>query len=153
MPQITATDNSARAAATYSTEKNTTANDMLGKDAFLKLLVTQLRYQDPLSPMDDREFVAQMAQFSTLEQMQNMNGQMLHLGALAMLGQEVLILPENGGLPAAGVVDRVVTLNGSVQVAVNGQLYPVEWVKAVQPAAPADIEDGNGEDQDGSQTL
>ncbi len=153
MPQITATDNSARAAATYSTEKNTTANDMLGKDAFLKLLVTQLRYQDPLSPMDDREFVAQMAQFSTLEQMQNMNGQMLHLGALAMLGQEVLILPENGGLPAAGIVDRVVTLNGSVQVAVNGQLYPVEWVKAVQPAAPADIEDGNGEDQDGSQTL
>lgn len=153
MPQITATDNSARAAATYSTEKNTTANDMLGKDAFLKLLVTQLRYQDPLSPMDDREFVAQMAQFSTLEQMQNMNGQMLHLGALAMLGQEVLILPENGGLPAAGVVDRVVTLNGSVQVAVNGQLYPVEWVKAVQPDAPADIEDGNGEDQDGSQTL
>ena len=153
MPQITATDNSARAAATYSTEKNTTANDMLGKDAFFKLLVTQLRYQDPLSPMDDREFVAQMAQFSTLEQMQNMNGQMLHLGALAMLGQEVLILPENGGLPAAGIVDRVVTLNGSVQVAVNGQLYPVEWVKAVQPAAPADIEDGNGEDQDGSQTL
>lgn len=44
----------------------------LDKDAFLRLLVTQLRYQDPLSPMENTEFVAQMAQFSTLEQVTNM---------------------------------------------------------------------------------
>lgn len=144
MTQIQATSSNAQGAAATSTKKNT-ANDMIGKDAFFKLLVTQLRHQDPLSPMDDREFVAQMAQFSTLEQMQNLNGQMLRLNAMAMLGQEVLILPDNGGMPAAGIVDRVVTLNGSVQVAVNGQLYPVEWVNAVQPV----IEEG----QNGPQTL
>lgn len=144
MTQIQATSSNAQGVAATSTQKNT-ANDMIGKDAFFKLLVTQLRHQDPLSPMDDREFVAQMAQFSTLEQMQNLNGQMLRLSAMAMLGQEVLILPDNGGLPAAGIVDRVVTLNGSVQVAVNGQLYPVEWVNAVQPV----IEEG----QNGPQTL
>ena len=53
--------------ANVSTAKS---NQSLGKDDFLKLLVTQLQSQDPLNPMDDKEFIAQMAQFTSLEQMQ-----------------------------------------------------------------------------------
>lgn len=49
------------------------ANDDLDKDAFLHLLTTQMANQDPLDPMDDREFIAQLAQFSSLEQMSNLN--------------------------------------------------------------------------------
>ena len=60
-----------------ATEPKTSATDRiqqdLGKDAFLRLLVTQLNYQDPLSPMQNEAFVAQLAQFSALEQMQNIN--------------------------------------------------------------------------------
>jgi flagellar basal-body rod modification protein FlgD len=48
----------------------------LGKDTFLKLLISQMRNQDPLNPVDDKEFLAQMAQFSTLEQIQNLSNAM-----------------------------------------------------------------------------
>ncbi|MCM3441095.1 flagellar hook assembly protein FlgD [Metabacillus halosaccharovorans] len=51
---------------------NKTGSSNLGKDEFLKILMTQLQNQDPLNPMEDKEFVAQMAQFSTLEQTTNM---------------------------------------------------------------------------------
>ncbi|MBI2399506.1 MAG: flagellar biosynthesis protein FlgD [Deltaproteobacteria bacterium] len=59
--------------ATGNTAKTKSAEDAMGKDAFLKLLVTQLENQDPLNPTDNTEFVAQLAQFSSLEGIQNLN--------------------------------------------------------------------------------
>ena len=52
---------------------SSSGNNILGKDDFLNLLVTQLQHQDPLSPMDSAEFTSQLAQFSSLEQMSNVN--------------------------------------------------------------------------------
>ena len=74
-------------------------NSTLGKDAFLNILITQLQNQDPTKPMDDKEFISQMAQFSSLEQMQNMTTAMQNLlvsqnetqlmGYTSFIGKEV----------------------------------------------------------------
>ncbi|MED3660402.1 flagellar hook assembly protein FlgD [Ureibacillus sp. FSL K6-8385] len=76
-----------------------TGNSVLGKDDFLKILITQLQHQDPTAPVNDKEFIAQMAQFSALEQMQNMTKAMEDLlesqletqlmAYTSFLGQEV----------------------------------------------------------------
>lgn len=63
----------------FQTKERKTGSDILGKDDFLKILMVQLQNQDPSSPMEDKEFISQMATFSTLEQITNMNTNILRL--------------------------------------------------------------------------
>jgi len=63
----------------YNSSQQVSPQKILSKDDFLKLFTMQLRYQNPLNPMDNTEFTAQLAQFSTLEQLQNMNTQISDL--------------------------------------------------------------------------
>ncbi|NLM96253.1 MAG: flagellar hook capping protein [Halanaerobiaceae bacterium] len=114
-------------------------NEELGKDAFLQLLVTQLRYQDPLSPMDNGEFIAQMAQFSALEQMQNMNINMenflrtetLSQGA-SLIGRTVELIDSHSGEIIAGKVERVSFLSGSVYVHLDSDyVTDINYITAV----------------------
>ncbi|MBN2652342.1 MAG: flagellar hook assembly protein FlgD [Spirochaetales bacterium] len=106
----------------------------LDKDDFLKILITQLANQDPLEPMKDKEFIAQMAQFSSLEQMKNMAGNFEKLsedftvmasiidsaGAPNLLGKEVTVL--SGDSEVTGVVEEIAG-KYNPQVKIDGQYY------------------------------
>ncbi len=74
MSAINATSSAVSSAITSST-----GSSELDRDAFMLLLVTQFQYQDPLNPMEDKEFIAQLAQFSSLEQLMNLNESMVGL--------------------------------------------------------------------------
>lgn len=112
------------------------AGQTLGKDDFLKILLTQLSHQDPTQPLGDKEFVAQMAQFSSLEQMANMNaelgrvfGLLAKSQAVALLGKTVEIA--NGENQILGTVEAV---SGSEfpQILVQGRYYDVSQVLNVR---------------------
>ncbi|MDD5811952.1 MAG: flagellar hook assembly protein FlgD [Treponema sp.] len=111
------------------------ASQELGKDDFLKLLLTQLSHQDPTSPMDNNEFIAQMAQFSSLEQINNMSTSFSKMSALLnssdavnTIGKEVEI--NAGDTTVRGVV-QAATRGANPQVQVNGMLYDMEKINAV----------------------
>ncbi|MDR0324328.1 MAG: flagellar hook assembly protein FlgD [Treponema sp.] len=110
-------------------------NQSLGRDDFLKILITQLSYQDPTSPMQDKEFIAQMAQFSTLEQMTAMASDFNKLTAMLMgneassaLGKGVELI--EGDRVIQGTV-QAVTRGDFPQVLVNGAFYNWEQVVKV----------------------
>ena len=106
----------------------------LDKDDFLMLLVTQMKYQDPLEPQSNTEYVAQLAQFSELEQMQNLNDTTINTSAYTLVGKQVYIeqSTETGGITEIqGIVEYVTLQNGDPYVSVNGELYSYEDIVQV----------------------
>lgn len=110
----------------------------LGKDAFLKLLVTQLQHQDPTKPMEDREFIAQMAQFSSLEQMTNLNREVQSLyssyesvKASSFLGKTVDAINPLTGEVLSGEVQSVIFAENQVFLRVNNREVALDNVIAV----------------------
>lgn len=112
-----------------------TAKTELGKDDFLTLLIAQLSHQDPTAPMEDTQFIAQMAQFSTLEQMMNMGLGLERLASLlgsseasAAVGKSVDI--ESGGSVISGTITAA-SRGERPAVLVNGSWYDWSEVKTV----------------------
>lgn len=108
----------------------------LGQDDFLKILITQLSYQDPTAPMEDKEFIAQMAQFSSLEQIKNMGTEFSKLSgvlnlnsAIGLIGKNVTITNENETIN--GLVEEV-TGSENPQVLVNGKFYNFKNIQSVR---------------------
>ncbi|EGD46026.1 flagellar hook capping protein [Ruminiclostridium papyrosolvens DSM 2782] len=110
----------------------------LGKNDFLNLLVTQLRYQDPLQPVDDKEFIAQMAQFSSLEQMQNMNGSMTKSQAFTLIGKVITATTTDDKTlevnSVQGTVTSVKMKDGKTFVVVNNKDVDVDRITQVDDA-------------------
>jgi flagellar basal-body rod modification protein FlgD len=118
--------------------KTTAAGGEMGKDEFLKILITQLSHQDPTQPMQDKEFIAQMAQFSSLEQMTNVASEIQKVAALLTRGQAVSLLGRMveiaaGSQVVEGVVDEV-SGGDFPQILVNGLFYDASQVQRVRRA-------------------
>ena len=134
--------------ATTSTTASTTSSSDLDKDAFLHLLVTQLRYQDPLNPMDDRDFIAQLAQFSSLEQMQNLNQSFEMQLGFNMVGKYIVGTTIDSStletIVVEGRVDAATKIGSQIYLIVDGNLVPLESVEFVYDL-PVDGEEDDGE--------
>jgi flagellar basal-body rod modification protein FlgD len=112
-----------------ATATKKTAMDDLGKDAFLKLLMAQLSNQDPLNPMSDTEFISQMAQFSSLEQMTNLNTSMSAIQASSMIGK--FITWGKDGKELGGIVSATLTVNGEPTLVVGNSSIKLSEVLSV----------------------
>jgi len=109
----------------------------LGKDDFLKLLITQVQHQDPMNPASDTDFIAQMAQFSALEQMQNLNRTFSYTAGFAMLGKYVFaeIKDDSGDIKFVnGKVESVKMMSGQVYVVVGEDDVPIDKITYVSDA-------------------
>ena len=117
---------------TDSFQNTRVADNILGKDDFLRILITQLQNQNPISPIDDKEFIAQMAQFSSLEQMTNLSNDFAKLASsihsnrgLELLGRTVEI--NDNGARINGVVSHV-SLGDNPAVRVGSQDYSIDTI-------------------------
>lgn len=124
-----------------TTSTSTNSSSTLDKDAFLQLLVAQMKYQDPLEPTSNTEYISQYATFSELEQMQNMSSTMELSRAANLVGQTVVVeYTDSNGVSTSdmGTVDYISYENSKALVWVNGSSYSLDSV--VEVADPEYIE-------------
>lgn len=117
---------------------NIRGSSELGKDEFLQLLVCQLQNQDPLNPQDDTQFISQLAQFSSLEQMTNMNSTLTNSSAYALVGKEVIVqtTDSTGQIQETrGVVDYVEMENGDAKLSIDGKKFSMDELVQIMDTA------------------
>ena len=132
----------------------------LGKDAFMDLLVQQMKNQDPMNPQSNDQFIAQLASFSSLEQMQNMNDNLLTMALLqdnnalmsqlttgsSLIGKQVSWTDPSTGISQTGTVDSLKVQDGLSFLEIGNTSVPLQSITEVaegstQPADPVDEPD------------
>jgi flagellar basal-body rod modification protein FlgD len=134
----------------YKTPESTktTGNSVLGKDQFLKILITQLQNQDPMEPMQDKEFIAQMAQFTSVEQLMNISTQLTSmnqsLGSVSgLIGKDITWTDAATNLPKTGNVESIVVSKGIQYAVVGKDRVALTDITQIQNAS---TENGSGTD-------
>ena len=124
-------------------DASTPAAGAQDKQMFLELMVAQLRYQDPMNPTDSSEFLAQTAQFTALEKMQDVADQtsallnaQISFGASGLVGRQVTYLDE-GGATVSGVVDSVSFSATGPALHVGDSVVTLSQIQSVDAAAAA----------------
>lgn len=126
-----------------------TALDM---DGFLKMMVTQLTNQDFMNPVDDTQFVTQMAQFSMMQQMNNMAGDFKNNYMLSLVGQDVTCAKFNvsGDLvKETGKVERIILADNDYSIYVNGEKFTLSQIMEIgKPGESNKTEDTDNEGEE-----
>ena len=143
-----ATGTSSTSGTSTDTVKKTGASDVFGltKDDFFKLFLSQLKNQDPTSPMDDKDFLNQMAQFTmidTLQQVQKSLGGTQLAQASGLIGDQVIGTDTNGKA-ASGTVDRIVQDSSGLLLVLDGGslMDPSQVTQVIKPSSPASTTTG-----------
>jgi flagellar basal-body rod modification protein FlgD len=119
------------------------ANKTLDQNDFLKLLTVQLSQQDPMKPMDDSQFMGQMAQFTSLQQTKEMSNSLSAMksstdlsSASSLIGRRVTVTSKSGDI--VGNVTGVDASTGTAEIEIGGSLYDLSALKRIDPASVND---------------
>lgn len=143
MPDTPAVDGTIANLPRYENNRPAPPSNEVTKDMFLKLMVAQLKYQNPLSPLDSNEYLNQTATFQMVEQLQKLTEQNTSTvlaqklsTASSLVGRQVTY-PGANGLDAKGVVNAArISVEGKIVLSVGEADVPIETVTAVAPAPP-----------------
>lgn len=119
---------------TYNTSTKSESSTDLDKDAFLQLLVTQMRYQDPMNPGDSTEYMSQLAQYSALEATMNISSTLEKGNALSLVGQYVIMnTTDSAGNQTmiSGLVQYATVKDGETMLSINDTYYPASDLDSV----------------------
>ena len=123
---------------------------VLGQQDFLTLLATQFKTQDPMKPMEDTSFIAQMAQFTSLQQMSQMSKDQQMLTSASYLGKNVTV-EDASGKSTTGQVTAIDNSGAAPSLVINGTSYPLSFIKRIETTQadttstpPASIDPASG---------